>query len=85
MVAAAMGIETERIGVEVQGDLDLKGTLGVDPNSPVGFQAIRLNFDIVAPNAAPEQLDSLREKTVRYCVVLQTLREPPQIDVTWAN
>lgn len=83
MVAAAMGIETRRIGVDVEGDLDLKGTLGIDKEAPVGFQSIRLSFDIDAPGADPQQLEDLRAKTTRYCVVLATLREPPAIDVTW--
>jgi uncharacterized OsmC-like protein len=83
MVAAAMGIETQRIGVEVEGDLDLRGTLGVDPDTPVGFQAIRLSFDIDAPGVDPDQLASLREKTERYCVVLQTLRRPPPVEEIW--
>ena len=84
MVAAAMGIATQRIGVEVEGDLDLKGTLGIDPEASVGFQSLRLRFDIDAPGADAEQLDSLREKTLRYCVVLQTLTEPPRVDVSWS-
>jgi uncharacterized OsmC-like protein len=83
MVAAAMGIETQRIAVEVEGELDLRGTLGVDPDTPVGFQAIRLRFDIHAPGASPEQLMSLQEKTERYCVVLQTLRRPPPVEEIW--
>jgi uncharacterized OsmC-like protein len=83
MVAASMGIESNRIAVEVEGDLDLRGTLGVDPDTPVGFQAIRLRFDIHAPGASPEQLLSLQEKTERYCVVLQTLRRPPPVEETW--
>lgn len=84
MVAAAMGIETQRIGVEVEGDLDLRGTLGIDSDTPVGFQSIRLRFDIEALGVEPEQLESLREKTARYCVVLATLQQPPPVEVTWA-
>ena len=78
MVAAAMGIEAERIEVVVDGDLDLRGTLGIG-DAKVGFEEIRLRLDIDAPGATAEQLESLREKTERYCVVLQTLREPPRI------
>src|SRR3974390_1558020 len=63
MVAAAMGIPTERIEVTVEGDLDLRGTLGIANDVPVGFQRIRLRFDIEAPQATPEQLRGLREKT----------------------
>ena len=78
MVAAAMGIEAERIEAVVDGDLDLRGTLGIG-DAKVGFEEIRLRLDIDAPGATEEQLESLREKTERYCVVLQTLREPPRI------
>jgi uncharacterized OsmC-like protein len=78
MVAAAMGIEAERIEAVVDGDLDLRGTLGIG-DAQVGFEEIRLRLEIDAPGATEEQLASLREKTERYCVVLQTLREPPRI------
>jgi uncharacterized OsmC-like protein len=79
MVAENMEIATERIEAKVEGDLDLSGTLGVDREAPVGFAAIRLRFEIVAPNAEPEQLDSLISKTERYCTVLQTLLAPPPV------
>ena len=51
-----MGIPTERIEVTVDGELDLRGTLGISKEVPVGFERIRLHFDIVAPDATPEQL-----------------------------
>ena len=79
MVAEAMGIKTERIEVEVEGELDLAGTLGISKDVPVGFESIRLRFDIDAPKATEEQLRALQEKTERYCVVLQTLTTPPDI------
>jgi uncharacterized OsmC-like protein len=79
MVAASMGIETERIEITVEGDLDLRGTLGVSRDAKVGFDAIRLQLDIDAPGADPAEVESLKEKTERYCTVLQTLREPPPI------
>jgi len=85
MVAAAMSIPTERIAVTVEGDLDLRGTLGIAKDVPVGFERIRLYFDVVAPQATPEQLRGLREKTEQYCVVMQTLTRPPQIQTTWAE
>ncbi|MGH2516715.1 MAG: OsmC family protein, partial [Ktedonobacterales bacterium] len=85
MVAESMGIATERIQVTVEGDLDLRGTLGIDATVPVGFTAIRAHFDIVAPTATPEQLASLREKAERYCVVMSTLRSAPAIETTWAE
>ncbi|MGH2982591.1 MAG: OsmC family protein [Solirubrobacterales bacterium] len=80
MVAANMGIEVERIEAAVEGDLDLRGTLGVDREVAAGFTDIRLRFDIDAPRADPEQLGSLIEKTERYCTVLQTLRHPPPVE-----
>jgi uncharacterized OsmC-like protein len=84
MVAEAMGIETERIEAEVEGDLDLAGTLGVSKDVPVGFERIRTRFDVVAPGATEEQLDALRRKTEQYCVVFQTLSQPPQLETEWA-
>ena len=83
MVAAAMGIPTERIEVTADGDLDLRGTLGIAKDVAVGFENIHLTFDVVAPQASPEQLRSLREKTEQYCVVMQTLRQPPAIETSW--
>jgi len=81
MVAAASGVPTERIEVTAEGELDLRGTLGIAADVPVGFDAIRLRFAIDAPEASAEQLETLVEKTARYCVVLQTLREPPQVEL----
>jgi len=83
MVAAAMGIETERIEVTVEGDLDLRGTLGIAKDVPVGFESIRVRFDIDAPHATEEQLHALREKTEQYCVVMQTLAQPPNLQSEW--
>jgi uncharacterized OsmC-like protein len=85
MVAAAMGIPTERIEVTVEGDLDLRGTLGISKDVPVGFEDIRLQFDVAAPNATAEQLRALKEKTEQYCVVMQTLALPPKLQSHWAN
>jgi uncharacterized OsmC-like protein len=85
MVAAAMGIATERIGVTVDGDLDLRGTLSISKDVPVGFESIRLHFDVAAPNATPEQLPGLQEKTEQYCVVMQTLTRPPKLQTVWAR
>ena len=84
MVAEAMGIETDRIEVEVEGDLDLAGTLGVSKDVPVGFERIRTRFNVVAPEATQEQLDALQRKTEQYCVVLQTLVRPPELETEWA-
>jgi uncharacterized OsmC-like protein len=85
MVATAMGIPTERIEVTVEGDMDLRGTLGISKDVPVGFDSIRLHFDIAAPQATPEQLLGLREKTEQYCVVMQTLVKPPNLKTTWVG
>jgi uncharacterized OsmC-like protein len=85
MVATAMGIPTERIEVTVKGDMDLRGTLGISKDVPVGFESIRLHFDVVAPNATPEQLKGLREKTEQYCVVMQTLVRPPSLQSEWGS
>jgi uncharacterized OsmC-like protein len=82
MVAAAMGIATNRIQVYVEGDLDLRGTLGISKEAPVGFERIRLQFDIDAPDASDEQLRELAGKTERFCTVLQTLRQPPSVEAT---
>ncbi len=81
MVAAAMEIPLRSVEVVVEGDLDLQGTLGTDRDARVGFEAIRLRFELDAPEASAEQLESLLEKTERYCVVLQTLTNPPPISL----
>lgn len=83
LVAKAMGVPTRHIEVTVNGDMDLQGTLGISKEVPVGFQAIRAEFDIDAPEATPEQLRALQEKTEQYCVVLQTLLHPPKIESRW--
>jgi uncharacterized OsmC-like protein len=85
MVAAAMGIPTERIEVTVEGDLDLRGTLGISKEVPIGFESIRVRFDVVAPKATPDQQRSLREKTEQYCVVMQTLIQPPRLTTEWVE
>jgi len=85
MVAAAMGIPTERIEVTVEGDLDLRGTLGISKDVPVGFESIHLHFDVAAPKASPEQLRGLHEKTEQYCVVMQTLLRPPALHTEWVG
>src|SRR6476469_4395455 len=83
MVAEAMGLAVNDIAVTVEGDLDLRGTLGIDREAPVGFTDIRVSFAIDAPGATDEQLAALRRKTERYCVVMQTLTTAPPITVGW--
>jgi uncharacterized OsmC-like protein len=85
MVATAMGIEVGGIRVVVEGDLDLSGTLGISKEVPVGFESIRVRFDVDAPAATAEQLRALRDKTEQYCVVMQTLAKPPRLDVEWES
>src|SRR5438093_4824108 len=85
MVATAMGIPTNRIDVKVEGDLDLRGTLGISKEVPVGFETIRVRFEIDAPEATAEQLHRLQEKTEQYCVVMQTLTNPPKLEVDWSK
>src|SRR5580698_9830787 len=85
MVANAMEIPTEGIDVTVEGDLDLQGTLGISKEAPVGFESIRVIFNVRAPHATAEQLSALRAKTEQYCVVMQTLRHPPRIENKWAQ
>ena len=84
LVATAMGIPFEHIRVEVEGEMDLGGTLGISKEVPVGFQDIHAQFSINAPDATPEQLTALKEKTEQYCVVMQTLINPPQIRTSWS-
>ena len=83
LVASAMGVPTQHIEATVTGDLDLQGTLGISKNVPVGFEAIRVQFDIRAPEASAEQLQALKEKTEQYCVVMRTLLRPPKIETEW--
>ncbi len=80
-VSTALGIELHGGTVHAEGDLDFRGTLGVDKQAPVGFKDIRLSFDLDT-DASPEQLASLLKLTERYCVIYQTLRQPPPVAVT---
>jgi len=84
MVATSMGLSLERVAATVEGELDLRGTLGLAKDVPVGFESIRLRFDVHAPGATADQLRSLQEKTERYCVVAQTLLRPPKLQTDWA-
>ena len=80
-VATAIGIEIREGTVRAEGDLDFRGTLGVSKETPVGFQRIRLFFDL-STDATEEQLATLLRLTERYCVVYQTLRHSPEISVS---
>ena len=82
-VATSLGIELHAGVVRAEGDLDFRGTLGVAKEVPVGIQRIRLRFELDT-DASEEQLATLQRLTERYCVVYQTLRNPPAIEVSRA-
>ena len=77
-VATAMELPVLGGSITAEGDVDFRGTLGVSKESPVGFTAIRLKFDLQT-TATPEQLATLIKLTERYCVIYQTLKNPPPI------
>ena len=81
-VATSIGVELRDAVIRAEGDLDFRGTLGVSKEAPVGFQNIRLFFDLDT-DATEEQVASLKKLTERYCVVYQTLRQPPQIETNY--
>jgi uncharacterized OsmC-like protein len=83
-VATALGIALSEGNVKAEGELDFRGTLGVAKDAPVGFREIRLKFEIES-DATEEQLATLLRLTERYCVVYQTLRSAPPIDVSLKN
>ena len=83
-VATALEIALQGGTITAAGELDFRGTLGVDKQAPVGFAAIALRFDLDAPDATEEQLATLIRLTERYCVVLQTLRSAPELRVSTA-
>ena len=79
-VATALELDIGNATVRAEGDLDFRGTLGVDKAAPVGFRDIRMSFDI-GGNLTDEQRATLLKLTERYCVVLQTLKAAPDIAV----
>jgi len=79
-VATTLGIQLRDATVRAEGDLDFRGTLGVSKDVPVGFERIRLRFDLDT-DASAEQIATLIRLTERYCVVYQTLSRPAKIDV----
>ncbi|KMO10972.1 OsmC family protein [Methylobacterium platani] len=79
-VATALEIPLRKGVVKAEGDLDFRGTLGVDKGAPVGFRAIRMSFEVDS-DAPQEKLDQLLKLTERYCVVFQTIAQKPQLDV----
>ena len=83
-VATALDIPLKSGKVSAEGDLDFRGTLGVAKDAPVGFAQIRLRFDL-ATDAPQDKLDQLLKLTERYCVVYQTIKSGPPVDVTLAR
>ena len=81
-VATAIGVELHDATISAEGDLDFRGTLGVSKEAPVGFQSVRLHFNLES-DADQDQLDSLIRLTERYCVVYQTLSSAPGISITY--
>jgi uncharacterized OsmC-like protein len=79
-VATALGVELHDAIIHAEGDLDFRGTLGVSKEVPVGFRAIRLQFQLET-NASDEEIATLVRLTERYCVVYQTLKQPPSIEI----
>jgi uncharacterized OsmC-like protein len=79
-VSTALGINLKAGHVSAEGDLDFRGTLGVAKDAPVGFREIRLRFD-VDTDEPQEKLDQLLKLTERYCVVYQTIKSGPPVDV----
>jgi uncharacterized OsmC-like protein len=80
-VATALEIPLRSGKVSAEGDLDFRGTLGVAKDAPVGFAQIRLRFD-VDTDAPQDKLDQLLKLTERYCVVYQTIKQGPQVEVS---
>lgn len=80
-VATAIGVNLTDATIRAEGDLDFRGTLAVAKEAPVGFKAIRLSFDLET-DASQEQISSLIKLTERYCVVYQTLKQCPEIEIT---
>jgi len=80
-VSTSMGVEIRGGNVHAEGDLDFRGTLGVDRDTPVGFTAIRLRFELDS-DASDEELDALLETTERYCVVYQSLAGGVPLEVS---
>ena len=83
-VATALDIDLRKGVVKAEGDIDFRGTLGIDKDAPVGFKAIRLRFEIDC-DAPPEKVEQLVALTERYCVILQTLNRKPELAVSLAG
>jgi uncharacterized OsmC-like protein len=80
-VATSMGLKVTTGVIRVEGDLDFRGTLGVDRQAPVGFSSIRMDIELDSA-ASQEELDTLLRLTERYCVVFQSLASPPALSAS---
>jgi len=80
-VATAIGVKVKSGSVHAEGELDFRGTLGVAKDAPVGFRTIRLRFDLDT-DSTDEQIATLLKLTERYCVVAQSLRQPPTFSIS---
>ncbi len=83
-VATSLGIDLRDATITAEGDLDFRGTLAVAKDAPVGFSDIRLRFHLDT-EASQEEIATLVRLTERYCVIFQTLRQPPRLDVSSAT
>jgi uncharacterized OsmC-like protein len=84
MVAAAMGIKLDSVSIAVHGDMDFRGTMGVDPEVPVGFERIRTEITVVA-DAPADRLERLAQRAEKYCVVGSTLRNSPIMETVFST
>lgn len=84
MVAANMGVELEDVRVEVRATADLRGALGLDRNTKVGIQKLEVSTEVTVRGGDPERARRLLEAAERYCAILDTLRRPPEISVSFA-
>jgi len=86
VVADIMAIQLTNVSVEVDGDVDVRGTMAIDPSAQIGFRSMRCTVHLqTAPETEPRQLAALRATTERLCVNLQTLRSGVPVDLAWAN
>jgi uncharacterized OsmC-like protein len=83
-VATYMGIEIRKGTIVAKGELDLRGTLAVDPKAKVGFRSIEIQAALDA-DATEEQVAALMKSTERYCAVFQTLKVQPELTITSMN
>ena len=79
-IASRLPAEFEGVDLRVEGDMDFQGTMGTDPETPVGFQAIRVLIDIEA-DAPADRLERLAQRAEKYCVIASTLRTPPSMEL----